>query len=83
MLKEFLKRWLEDYGRNSLKPTSFENYSRLIQVPSLGKYTLQKLQDVHIQRFYNENLENGRIDDTGGLSPQTVRYFHSILREVI
>jgi integrase len=85
-LGKYLERWLEDYARSALRPTTFQTYTTLIRthiIPSLGAMTLQQLQPIHLQRFYNEKLENGRADQTGGLSPQTVRYFHAILHEAL
>lgn len=85
-IKEFFERWIEDYARNALKPTTFQTYTTYINthiIPSLGSIPLQKLQPTHLQRFYSEKLANGRLNGSGGLSPQTVRYLHAILREAM
>lgn len=85
-LGDFLERWLEDYAKSALRPTTFQTYATLIHkhiTPALGVIILNKLQPIAIQRFYNEKLENGRADQSGGLSTQTVRYFHAILREAL
>lgn len=82
----FLESWLDDYARVALKPSTFETYeifTRKHIIPALGSHVLQQLQPMHLQRFYNEKLKSGRIDGTGGLSPQTVKYFHSIIREAL
>jgi integrase len=85
-LGNYLSRWLDDYASTALRPTTFETYSALIRthiIPSLGAVTLQQLQPMQLQRFYNEKLEQGRVNGNGGLSAQTVRYFHAILREAL
>jgi integrase len=85
-IKDFFEIWVEDYAKNALKPTTFQTYTTYINthiVPSLGSLTLQKVQPTHLQRFYNDKLANGRADGAGGLSAQTVRYLHAILREAL
>jgi integrase len=38
---------------------------------------------MHIQGFYKEKIENGRLDGKGGLSAKTVMYIHRVLREAL
>lgn len=63
-LKEFFERWLEDYAKTSLRETSYEIYHSYIHqhiIPELGSIPLQKLQPMHLQRFYNKQLKTGRV----------------------
>ncbi|MBA4543961.1 MULTISPECIES: site-specific integrase [Thermoactinomyces] len=85
-LKEYMERWLEDYAKTALRPSTLQTYKTYINahiIPTLGAITLQQLQPMHLQRFYNEKLTNGRVDGEGGLSPHTVRYLHVILKEAL
>ncbi|MBD1371250.1 site-specific integrase [Hazenella sp. IB182357] len=80
---EYLDNWLQDYAKGSVGPTTFQLYSTLIRthiIPSLGAITLEQLQAPHIQRFYNNMLEKGRIDGNGGVSPAYIQRIHSVLR---
>jgi len=52
-------------------------------IPALGKITLTRLQPSHIQAFYREALESGRINGKGGLSPRSVQHIHRILSEAL
>lgn len=85
-LGEFLERWLEDYAQSALRPSTLDTYSiytRKHIIPSLGSIKLNQLQPMHLQRFYTEKLEHGHTDNQKGLSPETVRYFHSIIRKAL
>lgn len=85
-LAEYLPEWLDNHGKHNLKPTTYATYSCFIKnhiIPSLGSLTLNQLQPLHLQKFYTKKLENGRTDGKGGLSPQSVRYLHAILRKAL
>jgi len=44
---------------------------------------MAKLQANTLQNFYNEKLEQGRVDGKGGLSTRMVRYMHAIIRQAM
>ncbi len=79
---EYLARWLKDYVLPNLSPRTAEGYESIIDkhlIPAFGKMVLTQLKPEHIQRYYSEKLESGRIDGKGGLNPQTVRHHHMAL----
>lgn len=83
---EWLDKWLVNYKKGQLKPSTYESYEMLINVhikPALGNIPLAKLQPYMIQSFYNEKLESGRTDGKGGLSTRMVRYFHAVIRQAL
>jgi integrase len=85
-IKEYFEQWLEDYAKSALRPTSFQTYYTLIHqhiIPSIGHITLQQLQPMHLQRFYNEQLQRGRVDGKGGLSSQSVVKLHVIIKSAL
>ncbi|GAW91904.1 integrase protein [Calderihabitans maritimus] len=86
-LKEYLHRWLEDYGRTNLRQTTFESYETTIRlhiIPEIGNIPLANLKPAHLQKLYADKLKGGRADGKeGGLSPRTVRYIHAILKEAL
>jgi len=84
---EYLTLWLESYARHNTRPStyaSYESYTRTHLVPAFGSITLTRLMPAHLQNFYGAKLRGGRMDGkTGGLSPRTVKYLHSIMREAL
>lgn len=86
-IAEWFTTWLNDYMKISLRPTTWESYKYQIKghiMPALGHLRLSELQTPHIQRFYNEKLESGRLDGKpGGLSPKSVRYLHTIIHSCL
>ena len=85
-VRDYLDRWLENYGEQSVSPKTLERYREIIEShikPAIGGYVLSKLMPLHIQSFYTEALTSGRKDGTGGLSPQTVLHFHRLLHRAL
>ncbi|MBR2907834.1 MAG: site-specific integrase [Clostridia bacterium] len=88
-LGEWLGRWLEDYKKPTLRPSTYAGYSKDITnhiLPYLGSKRITQLKTAEIQKHYNRLLESGRIQDNckgKGLSNATVRGIHMILREAL
>lgn len=83
---DYLLRWLDDYGRPRLAPSTLYSYERIIRahlVPALGRLKLSDLRPMHIQSYYSRALRDGRRDGSGGLSQRTVQYHHRVLREAL
>lgn len=78
-LNEYLERWLNDSVRDSVKQSTFENYSYVVRfhlVPALGHLKLKALTPAHVQGLYRSKLDSG-------LSPRTVRLIHTILHKAL
>ena len=88
-LGEWLERWLNEYKKPILRPSTYAGYSKDIAnhiLPYLGTKRITQLKTAEIQKHYNRLLESGRIQDNGkgkGLSNATVRGIHMILREAL
>jgi integrase len=89
-VKEYLTKWLENYGEHNLAPSTLESYKNIINnhlIPVLGAIPLQKLLPAHLQDYYSQALKGGRIDDKKklgrALSPTTVLYHHRVIREAL
>ena len=89
-LAQFLDRWLRDYVSVSVRPRTYEGYEQKIRthiIPALGSTPLTAIQPAHLQGFYRQCLESGRMDSMdskeGGLSPRTVLHLHRILNEAL
>ncbi len=83
-LAEYLTRWLQDYARVRVRPTTYDLYETLIRVhiiPELGKVQLDRLKPQAIQSFYARKLTGPRADGKPGtLTPSTVKHMHTVLR---
>jgi integrase len=78
-LSDYLKRWLNDSVRGSVKPVTHDSYEMLVNnhvVPPLGNLRLSKLTPAHLQGFYRSKLD-------AGLSPRTVQYLHVVLHRAL
>ncbi len=88
-LGEWLERWLNEYKKPILRPSTYAGYSKDIAnhiLPYLGSKRITQLKTAEIQKHYNRLLESGRMQDNGkgkGLSNATVRGIHMILREAL
>lgn len=58
---DFSKRYLEEYGRLNLKPTTLHNYERDLKRINLaiGHLRLKDITPLHIQTFYHNLQEEG------------------------
>lgn len=65
-LSEFIEKWLEDYGKEHLKATTYKNYCDCIKRinAALGHISLAKLQPHHIIEFNENMLECGIRGDS-------------------
>ncbi len=88
-LGEWMWRWMEEYKKSILRPSTYSGYSKDIEnhiIPYLGSKKLTQLKTSEIQKHYNYLLESGRVKDNGkgkGLSNATVRGIHMVLREAL
>jgi len=81
-LGEWLYRWLDVYKKPNMRLGTYANYEQSIRThitPILGNIPLQSLKPDMLQDFYNQKVENGRLDGKGGLAPSMVRLFHKII----
>ncbi|GAA4703650.1 tyrosine-type recombinase/integrase [Brevibacillus fulvus] len=78
-IKEYIMEWMDINAKQILRPSSYDNHLIVIEkhiIPELGSLKLSQLTPSHIQKFYNQL-------STEGLSPDYIRYMHSILRKSI
>ncbi len=85
-LETWLNNWFNESSLNSIKQSTRVSYETFITKhisPVIGKIKLQNLRPDIIQKFYNDKLENGRLDGKGGLSPKTIKNIHVMLHEAL
>ena len=87
---EYLNKWLDTYGRQNLAASTLESYQNIIinhVIPVLGSVPLQKLLPVHLQDYYSQALEGGRVDNKKvlgrALSTTTILCHHRVIREAL
>ena len=54
-VSEYLKRWLTDSVRGSVRRSTYESYRRQVEryvVPAVGRIKLTKLAHMHVQGLY-------------------------------
>ncbi len=76
---EWLHTWLCDYKKLEIRPTTWESYESLARVhlvPAVGAIYLQDLRPEHLQKLYNDKLEEGK-------SARTVRYIHHVINSAL
>ncbi|HVU60230.1 MAG TPA: tyrosine-type recombinase/integrase [Mycobacteriales bacterium] len=73
--------------QSTVRPSTFESYSRNIRVhviPRAGGRRLSALDAGALNALYSELLTNGRaIGKPGGLSPRSVHYIHTIIHRAL
>lgn len=82
----YAKHWLENVAPVKASGKTLERYRELVDghiVPSLGKHTLSKLTKEHVEAFYREKRESGRLDGKGGLAERTIIHIHRRLAAIL
>lgn len=85
-LAAFYHKWLNEYAKISLEPTTIEWYSKLFEtkiLQSLGHLKLSDIKPLNIQRFYNSLTKQGAKQDGTAYSPTSVKRYHSALSSVL
>lgn len=75
-LEKWLMYWLDVYIKKECKPNTYANFASYINshiIPIIGDYKLDELTTLELQYYVDHKIEKGRLDNTGGLSPKTVK----------
>ena len=76
---EYLKRWLSDSVKDTVKQTTYESYERIARVhlvPTLGRIKLKNLSPTHVRGLYREKLDSG-------LSAASVQRIHALSHKAL
>lgn len=82
---ELLDLWLHSSQLNT-KESTHARYTHLISThikPQLGNYLLSTLSTEIVEGFIEYQLTDGRLDNTGGLSPKTVTDILTIVKSTM
>ena len=83
-------RWLEEWLTlcriRGLRQTTIEGYRRVIDLyiaPSLSDAVLGDIRPRQLNALYAQLLTSGRRNSSGGLSPRTVRFAHTVVNRAL
>ncbi len=82
-LGEFIEKWLNEYAKPNLAPTSYQGYDSIYRsgiVPTLGSIPLKDLRPCHIQEYITSKLSNGVSNTT---VRHHVTFLHSVLETAV
>jgi integrase len=82
---QFLERWLT-HMQTQVAPRTYAGYAEKVRnnlIPALGAIQLTKLRPEQISEVYSRAMISGRRNGKGGLSSQTVRHMHGILKQAL
>ena len=82
---EVLDAWLQS-SRMNIKESTYARYVHLINThirPHLGNYQISKISTQRIERFLEQQLERGRLDNGRPLSPKTVTDILTIVKSTM
>ena len=74
-VEELFDLWLER-ERSFVKQSTYSNYCTLIRshiLPEIGHMRLEKVTSFILDKLVTQKLQDGRLDNGGGLSPKTVQ----------
>ena len=89
--KDFIPQYLQTV-ENTLAPTTFEYYKRIIKdliLPSLDHIRPKDLKPAHIQQFINQLAETPKLDRSGKplengetLAPSSINRYLTVLKSI-
>lgn len=83
--KKFAIKWLEK-KRGFVKESTYANYACIIHnhiIPVLGNYYLRNISNELLQNFIIRKCQEGRLDNSGGLSDKAIKDIVSVLKSSI
>lgn len=82
LYEEWIWEWLSN-KKYFIKESTYANYSNIIFnhiVPNLGKYYLDELNNKIIQTFLLDKYQNGKLNNSGGLSNKTIKDIIAVVK---
>ena len=94
--KDFADKWLHDYARKKLSPTTLDRYITLLDRinEAIGHIKLEDLRPTHLMNFYDNLAENqmshipirdekGKIIGYKNLAPKTILHHHRLISSIL
>ena len=80
---EYFEHFLEQ-KKPHIATTTYDNYERRYKShikPVIGHYKLQDLRAFHMEKFFSDKRESGRINGPGGLSENTLKKIYVLMNQ--
>ncbi len=84
--EKWLNEWLENYVKPSVKLRTYARYSITVEKhlsPKLGRYEMDELTGIFLQRYVTELLKNGNQRTGRGLSVNTVSGIITVVKTTL
>lgn len=84
--QDFTERWMAEYAKIQLEPTTTEVYRLLLNthiIPEIGHLKLAKIQPSHLNKLYCEMLKQRKDEKPGGYSPTTIKLVHAVTSSIM
>lgn len=81
---EWFEHFLKTHKKPKVATTTYDNYYRRFEAhiePKLGFIRMQDLKAFHVEEFFAEKRENGRLNGPGGLSENTLKKIYVLMNQ--
>ncbi len=85
LFSDWSEKWLE-HKSLSVKQSTYVRYKNSLNlhiVPKLGDYKIHLIDTERLQKFFVEESDFGRLDQSGGLSPKTLLEMLMIIKGIL
>lgn len=80
---EYFKHFFKQ-KKPHIATTTYDNYVRRYEChikPKIGHFKLQDIKPHHMEEFFSDKRENGRINGSGGLSENTLKKIYVLMNQ--
>lgn len=86
LVKDLLNKWMENFASKKAG-TTYDGYAKIVRnhlIPNFGDYTVDRLNDKHINTYLEKLQTSGRYDGRpGGLSAMSIKHIHAVFSEAL
>ncbi len=83
--QDFAEKWLEEYAKIQLEPTTVDLYTNFLYthiLPAIGHLKLARVQPAHLNKLYTDMLQSRKDNREGGYSPTSIRRCHAVISSI-
>ena len=86
MFVDFMQDWLDNVIKAKVVSTTWESYKLVVEKHIIPYFKencnilLQDIKPIHINKYYQHKMNNGRADGKGGLTSNTIWKHHNNIR---
>ena len=83
--QDFAEKWLEEYAKIQLEPTTVDLYTNFLYthiLPAIGHLKLARVQPAHLNKLYTDMLQSRKDNRQGGYSPTSIRRCHAVISSI-